>query len=743
MRYDRQGVPHIRAASEPDLYRALGFLHAQERLFQMELLRRLARGELAEILGPALVDTDRLFRTLRLGERAEAMAARAAADGGPAWDALQAYIDGINQFQASRPRPMESDLLGIAPRPFVPADTFAVVGYMAYSFAAALRSEPLLSHIRDSLGAEYLAIFSDSPDRPSGSTALAAADWHALTLLATRAGELPGSGFAPFEGSNAWAIAGQRSASGKPQLAGDPHIAFSVPQVWYSAHLSAPGFELYGQYHALIPFALLGHNRDFGWSLTMFQNDDMDLIAERAHPDDPGQVWHAGHWVALDTRREQIAVKGAEPVELTLRRSPHGPLINDALGELAGPTPLALRWVFLEADNPILDAFYHLNRADRLDKARAAAAGIHAPGLNLVWAAASGDIAWWAAGQLLERPAGADPRFILDGASPAAAAPRPLPFAANPQEENPPRGYVLSANQAPANAAVPGYYNLADRHRRLQERLDARATGWTLADSRTLQLDNATGYAQRLLAPLGDELRALVADSERPLLDELLAWDGTHQRDSRAAVLFNQLTYQIAREALADELDEAFFAALLKTRAIDSALPRLSAAADSPWWDDRRTAVREDRAAILARAWQAALAHLRATLGNPADWQWGRAHTLTFAHPLGRIAPLDRLLNAGPFPAPGGREVPNNLAHSLGPAPWAVEYGPSIRRLIDFASPEDALASAPLGQSGIPFDRHYADRPAAYLNGDYQPMLLDPARIATDSHSVLRLQPVR
>lgn len=743
--YDSQGVPHIRAASEADLYRALGFLHAQERLFQMEMLRRLARGELAEVLGASLVDADRLFRTLRLDERARTMAARAAERGGPAWQALQAYLDGINQFQASRPLPMEFDLLGIRPRPFTAEDSFSVVGYMAYSFAAALRTEPVLTHIRDNLGADYLAIFAADTDTDTDTAGagapMAAADWRGLQALATLAGQLPGAGFAPFEGSNAWAIAGRRSASGKPQLAGDPHIAFSAPQVWYSAHLSAPGFELYGQFHALIPFALLGHNRDFGWSLTMFQNDDMDLIAERVHPEDPGQVWHAGRWVALEQRRERIAVKDAAPVELTLRRSPHGPLINDALGELGGPTPLALRWVFLDADNPILDAFYRLNRADRLDAARAAAADIHAPGLNLVWASARGDIAWWAAGQLLQRPAGADPAFVLDGASAAADTPRALPFAANPQEENPARGYVLSANQAPAGQAVPGYYNLADRHRRLQERLDARAAGWTLEHSRALQLEDATGYPQRLLAPLLAELRAAVPAAERPLLDELSAWDGAHRLDSRAAVLFNQLTYQIAREALADELGEAFFAALLDTRAIDSALPRLAGAADSPWWDDRRSAAREDRAAILARAWSASLAHLRATLGSEADWQWGRAHSLTFAHPLGRVAPLDRLLNAGPFAAPGGREVPNNLAHSLGPAPWAVEYGPSIRRLIDFAAPQQALASTPLGQSGIPFDRHYADQAVAYLQGGYRHMLLDAAEIAADTRGVLRLRP--
>lgn len=741
VRFDAQGVPHVRAQNEADLYRALGYLHAQERLFQMELLRRLARGELAEVLGAGLVDTDRLFRTLRLGERAAAMAA-AEDKTAPAWQALQAYLAGINHYQASRALPLEFDLLGIRPRPFSAEDSFAVIGYMAYSFAAALRSEPLLTHIRDRLGAGYLDIFGLAGAAAGPAPVLAGADWRGLHALAQLADAAPGRGLSQFEGSNAWALSGARTASGKPLLAGDPHIRFSVPQVWYSAHLSAPGFELYGQHHALIPFALLGHNREFGWSLTMFQNDDLDLIAERVDPAHPGQVRFQGRWVDLENRREVIRVKDGADVELTLQRSPHGPIVNAALGELAGPTPIALRWVFHEAHNPILGAFHRLNRAASLAEARAAAAGIAAPGLNIVWASASGDIAWWAAGRLLERPAGAHAAFVLDGGSAQAAAPRYLSFAANPHEENPARGYVLSANQAPAGFAVPGYYNPDGRYRRLRERLDAPGVRWDVDNSQALQLDGGSDLAQRLLAPLLGELRAALHGEELALLEELAAWDGEHRLDSRPAVLFNQLLYQLAREAMADELGGDFFAALLGTRRVTPALVALAADPGSPWWDDRATPEREGRAQIAARAWRAGLAHLRGVLGaDPAQWQWGRAHTLTFAHPLGRVAPLDRLLNVGEFAAPGSHEVPNNLAHKFGPAPWPVEYGPSIRRLVDFAAPQQGLASAPLGQSGVPFDDHYADQAQDYLAGAYRPMALDAEEIAAQTRGVLWLRP--
>ncbi|MBJ7546751.1 penicillin acylase family protein, partial [Pseudomonas sp. OA3] len=405
--YDERGVPHIRAENEADMYRALGFVHAQDRLFQMELLRRLARGELAEVLGEKLVPTDRLFRTLEIGRHADAYAARLDANS-PSTQALQHYLEGVNQYQASRPRPLEFDLLGIEPRPFTMADTLSIAGYMAYSFAAALRTEPVMTHIRDALSADYLELF-DLDWHPQGvlGTSLAAGDWQDLSALAQLSNSaLEGTGLPQFEGSNAWVVSGSRTASGKPLLAGDPHIRFSLPAVWYEAHLQAPGYELYGYHHALIPSAMLGHNRNFAWSLTMFQNDDLDLIAERVNPDNANQVWYQGNWVDLEQRTETIRVKGVEPVQITLRRSPHGPIINDALGQTSGSTPIAMWWAFLETDNPMLDAFYQLGRADSLDKARAAVEKIEAPGLNVLWASASGDIGWWGAAKLPLRQIG-------------------------------------------------------------------------------------------------------------------------------------------------------------------------------------------------------------------------------------------------------------------------------------------------------------------------------------------------
>jgi penicillin amidase len=753
VRYDEWGVPHIDARNEDDLYRALGYLHAQDRLFQMEMLRRLARGELAEVLGPKLVDTDRLFRALGIRQRADELAAASAAITAQpgATRALYAYLDGVNQYQATRPAPLEFEVLGIPKRPFTAADTYSIAGYLAYSFAAAFRTEPALTAVRDQLGPDYLRIFDldwhpsgvlepQALDAPRGRFPDVAPMLARLAAVGDQAAAL--AGLPQFEGSNAWVVSGSRTVSGKPLLAGDPHIAYSAPAVWWEAHLRTPQFELYGHHLALNPMALLGHNRRFGWSLTMFQNDDVDLIAEKVNPANANEVWYQGRWVAMTARQETLKVKGQPDQVLTLRRSPHGPIVNDALPGDRGERPVAMWWAFLETENPVLDGFYRLGRADTLDRARDAASLVHAPGLNIVWANASGDIAWWAAAKLPQRPPGVNPAFVLDGATGEADKPGFLPFSANPHEENPARGYIVSANFQPTgDTPVAGYYNLAERGRRLDGLL-SQGKRWDIHNSQALQLDVQTDYGPRVLRPIIPLLRGSASVEEQPLVEALVRWNGAYKADTVAPVLFQQFTAELLRAALKDELGEAQFENLRRTRALDHALPRLMADADSPWWDDRSTPQRETQTDIVRRAWKATVAHLQATLGpDSGTWRWDAVHTLTHEHPLGRQKPLDRIFNVGPFPVPGGHEVPNNFAQRNGSGPWPVVYGPSTRRLIDFARPQEALGVNPVGQSGVWPDAHYADQAALLAQGRYRREWLDEADVRAHSNGLLVLKP--
>lgn len=750
VRWDERGVPHIQAKNETDLYRALGFVHAQDRLFQFEVMRRLAKGELAEIFGASLLDNDRLFRTLGLRAQAERMVEQMDRNS-PAWKSLEAYLDGVNEYQDTRPHPLEFDLLKIQPQPFTPADVMSITGYTAYSFAAALRTEPALTYVRDQLGANYLQVF-DLDWHPEGVLAQtprprsSPADWQALQRVAEVSDQaLTLAGLPLFEGSNAWVLSGARTRSGKPQLAGDPHIAFSLPAVWYEAHLQTPDFELYGHFQALNPYALLGHNTRFGWTLTMLQNDDMDLVRLQTNPANPKQIAYQGQWVALTQTQETIAVKDEDPVTITLQQSPYGPVINQAFPEHLGKTPVALWWTFLQPNNTVVQGFHALNRAENLSLAREAASQIGAPGVNVVWANAQGDIAWWAAAKLVQRPLGVNPSFILDSAKGEAEKPGYYRFIDNPQEENPARGYIVSANHQPvprSGVPVPGYYNPPDRARRITQLLQQKSSGWELTDHQAIQLDAQTQQPLRILQPLLPLLARAAEDSiEQSLVGQLAEWNGQHDPGSIAPTVYHQLHYELLRAAMADEMG-AFFTPLLRTRLIDITLQRLANQDDSPWWDNVKTAEKETRSDTVAKAWRATIKHLNKTYGTSlASWTWGHAHTLTHTHPLGRVKPLNFLFNVGPLEAPGGREIINNMAHNPGPGPWAVSYGPSTRRLIDFASPGKAVGINPVGQSGAWLDTHYADQAQNYLAGRYQPMHLDEADVRKSTRSTLQLQP--
>ena len=762
VRYDELGVPHIKASNEPDLYRALGYVHAQDRLFQMEMARRLAQGEMAEVMGIKLVKLDRLFRTLGLRTHAKKVAA-AMDPQSPAVVALTAYLDGINQFQASHPAPIEFDILGIPKRPFTLEDTVAVSGYLAYSFAMAFKTEPLLTFVRDELGEGYLNVFeldwnplgvlqkappTASYVPPSPRTH---PDWDSLNQLAQVSREAESLAGVPLlEGSNAWVISGTRTSSGKPLLAGDPHIGFSLPSVWYEAQLSAPGFELYGYFSALNASALLGHSQQFGWSLTMFQNDDIDLIAEKVNPANSNQVWFKDKWVDLESTTETIKVKDNKSIKLTLQRSPHGPIISNAfkdqLGNSAAGAPVAMWWAFLETENPLAQAFYELNRADTLSKAREAASKVHAPGLNIVWANAAGDIGWWAAAQLPIRPLNVNPTFILDGASAEADKAGFYRFSDNPQQENPLQGYIVSANQQPKSTSgvpIPGYYNLYDRAQALEDRLGSDKFQWHQLNTESLQLSTQTGYFWRVLSPLMADLSDVVREPlERSVFDSLVQWDGQYSLPNIPPTVFTQFVFELTKASMADELGPAQFENLLGTRALDLALPRLAADDASPWWNNVKTPQPETRRDIVRIAWRASIDHLKATLGkSPNDWGWGNAHTLTHVHPLGNQRPYSWVFNVGPFAAPGGREVPNNLSTPIGPAPWAVKHGPSTRRIVDFADASKARGITPVGQSGVLFDLHYHDQAEAFMVGGNMPQYLKEQDVVANTRDMLTIKP--
>ncbi len=763
--YDSRGVPHIYAGSEGDAYRALGYVHAKDRLWQMELMRRIPRGELAEIFGPDLVEIDRLFRTLRIGAFADQYARESAPQAPPRVRRLiTAYLGGVNEYIRRGPRPVEMLALGVQPRPFTESDVVAIAGYLAFSFMAALDTDPLLTRIRDDLGPEYLrdiawaepeemARLLQSP-AAARRTAQSIRDPDRLLALAGRwraaRSEFPLLN--GISGSNGWILSSARSASGRPLLCNDPHIQFGAPAVWYQAHLVSPQSEVYGFFLAGVPAALVGHTRTHAWGLTMLQNDDADLYRERVNPENRTQIRVNGRWESLAVAKETIRVRGAPDQIFEVRSSPHGPIVNDVVGPLRDDdAPVSLRWGFHDPSNRLLEVFYELSAASRIEQAREAAGKLAAPGLNILYANESGDIARWSAARLPERRSPGAGFFLLNGDDPADDYQRFRDFASNPHSENPAAGAILSANNRPPvedGTRFDGYFNADARAWRIAELL-AQKEVHDLRDMRRIQLDvKETFTAPAILKSLLPALEKESAihngtDAVRIALADLKSWDGTYAASGRAALVFNSLMLNIMEAALADELGADGFAAFLAQRLPEWTLPVLLARENSPWWDDVSTReLRESRGAILARAFLRTVANLEKEYGaDAADWRWGRAHTLEIQHALGRRPPLGALLNIGPTEMSGSRDTINNMYFNWKSRSFRTTTGPSTRRIVDLANPTRAWAATPGGQSGHFFESAYRDQMQDYLRGDYAMLFMRRADIALDQRESLTIRP--
>ncbi|MCP4297550.1 MAG: penicillin acylase family protein [Proteobacteria bacterium] len=748
--YDRWAVPHIYASNEKDLFQALGYVHAQDRLFQMEMLRRLAKGQLAEILGSSLVKTDKFFRTLRIKQFSEEFAAELKSDE-KYLEATKAYLSGINQFIAHGITPIEFHMLGIPSTKFTIADIIALGGYMSYSFASGFKTDPLLTFIKEKLGQEYLKDLDFNLKNTLSSSNQPTYETSMVDLVAV-VGEIESftATLGMFEGSNAWAISGKHTKSGKPILAGDPHMAYAFPSIWYEAHLVAPEFDLYGHHLAGVPFALLGHNRDSAWSLTMFKNDDVDFFKERVNPENKDQVWHKDRWVELIIEHEIIKVKGEKDVKLKVRRSHHGPIINDIVkGIDKKGSPVSVWWGFYLKSNKVLQTFYEMGRAKSVNDAAHAVKKLYTPGLNIMFANSNGDIAWWAAAKIPIRPDHVNPNFILDGASGKDDYLGFQDFSRNPQSVNPAAGYLVSANHQPQNVengVPPGYYNSHNRVDRINELIRSSNQLWTIEATKEMQLDNLsredTKIRDIVMSVLGSNMATQKDGISEKALELLGLWDGKSDLNSIGASIFHQFYFDLMTETLLDELGRDYLNAFLSTQFQERALLQLLTKQHSRWWDNVKTKMPESRNYILIKAWEKTVATLVNTLGpKPEEWFWSKVHTLEQVHAIGRKKPFDQIFNLGPRSVPGAQETINKSSFKPGPGTHKVTTGPSTRRVIDFIDLNNTQGINPTGQAGFFFNKNSNDQFDMYVKGQYRKQLFEEKEIKQSGTSHLKLLP--
>lgn len=705
---DADGVPRIVAQDDEDLAFGLGFVHAQERLFQMELQRRYGAGRLAEIFGPQAVATDRQIRVLGLYRAAQAEIPFLSTE---MVQALDAYAAGVNAFLSSRrgALPLEFLLLRFAPEPWQPADSLVWGKLMAIQLGGNYRGELLRARMARAIPAADLAfLFPEYPKDAPTTLAEMAPIYRRLAL--DELYEAMPVMVGPHYASNNWVVDGRHSASGKPILANDPHLAFSAPGFWYLARLETPQHSITGGTAAGIPLVVIGHNERIAWGFTTTTADVEDLFVEQLDPKDSSRYLTPQGSMPFQSRHETIAVRGAAPVELTIRETRHGPVLSDALppGVAEPGFVLALAATFTIADDRSAEAVWEINRATDWPRFIAALRHFVGPVQNIVYADVDGTIGFVAPGLVPIRRNGQG-WLPVPGWTGSYDWTGFIPFDALPHAVNPASGHFVSAN----NKIVPDHYpyflsrdwDLPNRAERIEALLAATPLQ-TAASSAAMQADTLSLMAQHLV-PL---MTGMIAQTPttRETVERLKGWDFHMDMGTIEPLLFTawlrEFSHSILFGRFGDSVSDYWDLRPGVMEAILTERPE--------WCDDPKRPGEESCASRLAETLDTALAGLRRDYGaNMAQWRWGQAHIAAFANPVFSRIPVLREWFRIAIPTPGAYDTLNRGPSTIrdDASPFQQRFGAGLRMITDLASPDDARMIATPGQSGDPLSARYSD----------------------------------
>ena len=744
--FDDYGIPHIYAENELDAITALGYVHAQDRLWQMELIRRIAPGRLSEIFGEEMLKNDQFFVSLGIEEASE-KSIKNLDTSGEVYKLATAYLSGVNQFIENGPTPIEFTLIGVEKELYKLNDIYNIMGYMSFSFAMAQKTDPFLSVLKEKLGDNYLKELGIDINPNTVLIKNANPAIESYSEMVSNVNEImKNNPIPPFIGSNSWVVSPKKTSTGKVVFANDPHIGFSQPAVWFEAHISTPNYEMYGYHIAGVPFPLLGHNRNYAYGITMFENDDIDFYKEENHPTDANKYKTSNGYETYKTVSKTIKVKDAEDVIVQVRSTRHGPIMNDVVDAISQSEPIAMSWVFTQFEGKMLKALYSISRANDMSEVKKGASMIHAPGLNIMYGDAKGNVAWWATGKLYKHKPHVNSKFILNGVSGEDDPIEYLDFNHNPMAENPSWNYVYSANNQPdtiANILYPGYYLSEDRAKRITQLLEPK-NDWNKESVAEMINDVTSSVSPSIIKEFTSSIASnSFKEKEQKALEILQLWDGSNTTESIAPTIYNKLIYLYLKNTYEDELGEELFTQFLDTHLSKRAIANQIKKDTSIWWDNLSTSGKiETKNEILYSSLVETVASLENQLGSDmTTWNWGKVHTLEHAHPLGTVAALKDYFNVGPFPINGAREVINNRGYEYNNTGlYKVNAGPSTRRVIDFSDIENSISILPTGQSGNPFSKHYKDQAEMFNNGEFRKMKMNKEEIISVSTKLI-IQP--
>jgi penicillin amidase len=759
---DAEGIPHIFAQSTSDAYFALGFVHAQDRLWQMELNRRIPDGSMAEVFGPKALDGDRFLRTLGVRRNAEAILKNLSAD---TRAALDAYANGVNAYlgDGSRLLPPEFLITGApAPAPWQAADSIVWQTMMAWDLSGNWSQELLRMRLAQRLSLdqinEFLAPYPGDPVVETRDYTKLYRELAGTTRQLAAVAAIAPPSLVDGVGSNNWVVSGALSETAKPLLANDPHLGLSAPSLWYFAHLSAPGLNVIGATLPGIPSIVVGRNDDIAWGFTNTAPDVQDLYIERINPADATQYRTPDGWMHFNAWKETIKVKGQPDVILDVRETRHGPVITGALPIVnkaladANKYVIAFAWTALRADDLTLQAGMKFNLAKNWDEFLQGARDFGSPQQNIVYADVNGNIGYVAPARVPIRK----PENDLKGLAPAPGWDARydwngfIPFEQLPRQYNPASQRIITANQKIVGDGYPYFltseWALPFRANRITELIDATSRH-SMKSFAAIQKDTVSLAARELL-PI---LRKTVPLSGRAktALAALSTWNGAMEAERPEPLIFNAWLREASRQVFADELGMDIMQDYWEQRNVHQPLVNVlkNLNGQGKWCVDSSQAPSMEQQScgdVLSRSLEAALADLEKRYGSDMSaWRWGSAHVARSEHrPLGKVKPFARWFDIR-VPTPGDTFTVNAGRHNLRDEnePFANRHAASLRTLYDFSNLENSLFIHSTGQSGNVFSALYRNYTQRWAEVAYLPMKMQRDVIEIDKMGTLVLSP--
>jgi len=744
IKWDEYQVPHIFSDNEADLYFALGYIHAQERLWQMTVSQMTSEGRSAEFLGESMLEVDKHIRTIGIPSISKRIAEQLPSDEKVR---LSSYASGVNAWIGNNADklPMEFILLDIDPIPWEIHHSVGAWRMMAWEMNQHWHAEITYAYLRNTLGEpawrELLPDFKGSYDEDWFKSMDQSADSLSLEasirfLDADRSLRNILGSFGSVVGSNAWALSGSKTGSGFPILAADPHMGLSMPSRFYEVHLNRSGQNVSGASIPGIPYIFAGQNDRMAWGFTNLMADQTDFFEERILPGNPGLYQSASadssNFKPIRLERELIRVRGKSDYIHSIRSTENGPLIEDVHPDssLFNQKSVSMRWVGARYSNE-LSALYQLNWVDQFENLEPIVATFKVPGMNVIYADVTGNIAHYIMGDLPIRnydPVGITPGWEANNAWIAS-----VPFETLPHRKNPENGIVLNANQSLGNSGIYfGHFQDSEsRFRVLQSKLEGIEKA-TVDDMKLLQLENESAHAQDIVAAVLPVLRrAPQSVLMREAVNYLINWDYRFDRSATAATIFEVYFQTLAANTLKDEMGEQAWKAFTRLEHLPNRVMYRMILNNSRYFDDVNTINIENRDSMLIRSMYETVRKLSDSLGTqPINWRWEIIHQVQLESPLITQVATERnsgymmaianyMMNRGPFGHDGHSTSPNNGQSSWG-KPYRQVSGASIRRIVDLSETMQSWSVIPGGQSGNPLSKYYDDQLEFWLEGKYK-----------------------